>query len=185
MEFPYVKVFEDALSEENCKILIDEFENSSLEYIHRDIDGYIKFTELNLHRNPKWENVLQSMVMLCNYYTELYKKEFNIDKIQFPEEYGFEEMRMKRYLVNDYDEFRMHVDVEDYVSASRFVSFLFYLNDVEEGGETTFGRNNEIVIKPKRGNLLMFPPLWTHIHTGKKPISGSKYILTTYLKYPT
>ena len=63
------------------------------------------------------------------------------------------------------------------------ISYLFYLNDVEEGGETIFGINGEWRIQPKAGNLLMFPPLWTHPHQGKKPISGPKYIMTTYLNY--
>ena len=51
----------------------------------------------------------------------------------WPETYGYEAIRMKRYLANDYDRFDPHVDVIDHNSARRFLSFFIYLNDVEEG----------------------------------------------------
>lgn len=183
MTFPFVKVFENVIPVENCKAIVAEFEKTPEEFIQREIEDYIKFTEINLNKGQKWSKAIQYMMSVCNSLYHEYKKEFDIDFLQVPEVYGFEEFRMKRYLVNNHDEFKLHVDVNDCESASRYMSFLIYLNDVEEGGETTFGRNDEVVVKPKAGNVLMFPPLWTYLHTGKKPISGSKYILTTYLKY--
>ena len=38
-------------------------------------------------------------------------------------------------------------------------------------------------IDPKKGRLVMFPPMWMFPHNGKPPISGPKYILSTYLHY--
>lgn len=182
MMFPFVKVFENVLAKNLCDELIEEFDKTENEFIIRDND-VIKFTEINFNKSEKWNEVVQYMLQLCNYYQHEYMKEFQIDDIQFPHEYAFEEFRMKRYLPNNHDEFKLHVDVTDHASAKRYLSYLFYLNDVEEGGETTFGRNNEIVIKPVAGNLMMFPPMWNYIHAGKKPLSGKKYILTTYNHY--
>ncbi len=75
----------------------------------------------------------------------------------------------------------------DHESAKRFLVAFFYLNDVEEGGETGFkyNRNQEplLKVKPETGKLLMFPPFWTHPHIGYPPISGTKYIIGTYLHY--
>lgn len=183
MSLPYIKVFENVLHPDNCKALIDMFESSVDDQITRNIGEYIKFTEINFNKHRHWDNIVENLLTIFNTYHKKYTKNFGIDSLQFPEEYGFEEFRMKRYLPNDHDEFKLHVDVNDSESANRYLSYLLYLNDVEEGGETTFGRNDEFVIKPKAGQLLMFPPLWTHIHSGKKPISGPKYILTTYNTY--
>jgi hypothetical protein len=57
---------------------------------------------------------------------------------------------------------------------------MWYLNDVEEGGETVF---EGFIIKPKIGSMLVFPPLWLFPHRGNPPISNTKYILSTYLHY--
>ena len=58
----------------------------------------------------------------------------------------------------------------------RTVTYLWYLNDVEEGGETElFGSYR---IKPKKGKLILFPASWCFPHRGKMPISDDKYIIT-------
>jgi len=64
----------------------------------------------------------------------------------------------------------------------RIVTFLWYLNNVEEGGETEIWGIHKI--KPEAGKLLLFPACWTFPHTGKMPISDNKYIITgwVYLK---
>jgi len=58
----------------------------------------------------------------------------------------------------------------------RVITFLWYLNDVYEGGETEI--LGDILVKPERGKLLLFPASWTFPHRGKMPISNDKYILT-------
>jgi prolyl 4-hydroxylase len=68
----------------------------------------------------------------------------------------------------------------DYDTARRFLSFIFYLNDVEQGGETVFAN---LRVKPEKGLLLMFPPMWMFPHRGDPPISNTKYILSVYLHY--
>nr|QMP82892.1 MAG: hypothetical protein [Caudoviricetes sp.] len=181
--FPYSKVYGNALTPEMCRNLIYMFETYSDEHVTRDIDNYVKFTEINLNRGERWESITKQLLEICGEYLFQYRKEFKIHDKQFPKKYGLEEMRIKRYYPNNYDEFDFHVDADDAESSKRMISYLFYLNDVEEGGETTFGVNEEWRIKPKQGNLLMFPPIWTHPHRGRKPISGPKYILTTYINY--
>ena len=64
-------------------------------------------------------------------------------------------------------------------SKHRVVTYLWYLNTVEEGGETEFWGNYKI--KPERGKLLLFPASWTFPHCGKMPISNDKYIITGWV----
>ena len=61
----------------------------------------------------------------------------------------------------------------------RVITFLWYLNDVEEGGETEFFGYYKI--KPECGNILLFPSGWIYPHCGKMPISSDKYIITGWL----
>lgn len=62
----------------------------------------------------------------------------------------------------------------------RLLAFIWYLNTVDEGGETEF-LNGRLKIKPEKGKIVLFPTTWTYIHRGNMPISGDKYILTGWL----
>jgi Rps23 Pro-64 3,4-dihydroxylase Tpa1-like proline 4-hydroxylase len=64
----------------------------------------------------------------------------------------------------------------------RIITFLWYLNTVEEGGETELWGTHKI--KPEAGKLILFPACWTMPHTGKMPISDNKYIITGWLYTP-
>jgi len=64
---------------------------------------------------------------------------------------------------------------------NRMLALIWYLNDVEEGGETEF-LHQGIKVRPEAGKLVVFPPYWTHPHRGLTPVSGTKYICTTWLR---
>jgi hypothetical protein len=57
---------------------------------------------------------------------------------------------------------------------------MFYLNDVEEGGETEFLYLNT-KIKPVKGTLVYFPTHFPFVHRGNIPISDDKYIMTGWI----
>ena len=67
-------------------------------------------------------------------------------------------------------------------------TFMLYLNDVEEGGETYFKYLN-LKIKPERGKAIfwnnLYPMGWPNIktmHEALPPISGDKYIITKWFR---
>lgn len=73
-------------------------------------------------------------------------------------------------------------------SGNRIWSFLIYLNDDYEGGETGFPLLN-LNIKPKKGMALMWHNvkengdlLHESLHEGKLVISGTKYIIITCIR---
>jgi hypothetical protein len=111
---------------------------------------------------------------------ESYRQHNNISF--FPNQCHNEEVRMKKYFKGTEDDFKYHADVGDYASARRFLVCFFYLNSVEEGGETVFPDYNTS-IEPQRGRLAIFPPFWTHPHQAQPAISDDKYIVGTYLHY--
>lgn len=64
----------------------------------------------------------------------------------------------------------------------RNLLFMFYLNDVEKGGETEFYYQGK-KITPKAGRMVIAPAGFTHTHRGNKPISNDKYILTSWVLF--
>ena len=62
----------------------------------------------------------------------------------------------------------------------RALVFSIYLNDVEEGGETEFLHFSKRV-KPKAGRIVIWPSSFPYVHRGNPPLSGEKYILTSWL----
>jgi hypothetical protein len=64
---------------------------------------------------------------------------------------------------------------------NRTLTYIIYLNDVEEGvgGTTEFlcGKT----IQPKAGKIVLFPANFAYIHRGTKLKKGSKYLLTNFV----
>jgi hypothetical protein len=165
-----------------CDSLVQIFESNSDKHCRVENDQTPNFTEFNLTENS---NLSEEVSNIHNYILSKiieYKKEyFNfVDKRCFPKQHAFEQFRIKKYLNDGNDKFNCHVDVTDHDSSRRFLSFLFYLNDVDNGGETVF---NDLIITPRKGKMIVFPPFWMFPHIGKPPISNPKYILSAYLHY--
>lgn len=66
--------------------------------------------------------------------------------------------------------------------AQRLGTYVLYLNDVPEGGETELLYQHERV-EAREGRLVVFPASWTHTHRGNPPLRGAKYIMTGWLEY--
>jgi hypothetical protein len=69
----------------------------------------------------------------------------------------------------------LHVDDLGYVTDNH-IPTLIYLNDDYEGGEISFAIHN-ITIKPKIGDLLIFPGNMHYAHEVKEVLSGTRYTL--------
>ena len=88
---------------------------------------------------------------------------------------------LKRY---DKNKQGYHIWHKDFENSSEGINrshvCMFYLNDVEDGGETEF-YHQKVKIKPKKGTLVIFPSYFTHLHKGHVPLSNDKYIITTWI----
>ncbi|KPQ22361.1 MAG: 2OG-Fe(II) oxygenase superfamily protein [Rhodobacteraceae bacterium HLUCCA24] len=69
-------------------------------------------------------------------------------------------------------------------SLSRVLLFMDYLNDVAEGGETEFYYQKRS-IAPRKGRMVVAPAHFTHTHRGNVPLSGDKYIVTSWVLFQT
>jgi len=67
----------------------------------------------------------------------------------------------------------------DYINKkTRVFTFIWYMNDITEGGETEF-INFKII--PEKGKLVIFPANLVYPHCANIPISDDKYIVTGWI----
>jgi hypothetical protein len=74
-----------------------------------------------------------------------------------------------------------HFESGHKVFSSRVAAFSVYLNDVVDGGETEF-LYQSMRVKPTKGTILIFPVSYTHTHRGNPPLSGDKYLMTSWFE---
>lgn len=169
----FIQVYDYVFPHSLCTELIDAVneENERIENNRRP-----NFYQRNIGKDPQYYGLYELFTSLG----KRYLKDMGYDDDILPSKYGFEELRVKKYEVGD--SFDKHIDVSDHASAKRWLAFLVYLNDDFEGGETKF-YNQDYVVRPKKGHVLVFPPLWLYPHAGLPVTKGEKYILTTYFHF--
>ena len=77
----------------------------------------------------------------------------------------------------------VHTERASLSNLHRVLAFMTYLNDVEDGGMTTFSHYG-IRVKPETGKTLIWPAEWTHAHAGEVVNSGNKFIITGWMHFP-
>lgn len=147
-------------------------------------------TDLIMPKNNKlWERIektlyKQLMKGLSEYMAHLNKKEYSNTNNTY-HIFDNNEIHVDCFMLQKYNKcsgrYTYH---NDYVNESekkryRVITFIWYLNDVTDGGETEFfgGKTN---IKPEKGKLVLFPASWAFPHRGKMPLSNDKYIITNW-----
>lgn len=75
-----------------------------------------------------------------------------------------------------------HFEDASRIQRDRLLTFIVYLNDVEEGGETEFLYLSKR-IKPVTGRVVLWPSGFTHTHRGNPPLKDTKYIITGWVEF--
>ena len=176
-----IKVYDNVIDIQTCDNLVDKFEQFENQHELFDVRGMI-FTQLNMAKSPQiWSAEIEKFTEIFQNAFTKYLTDTKVTPQQIPNNYMWEPIRIKRYLPNNYDEFRSHVDVTSRTNCTRFLVMFLYLAN-NKNGKTIFP-NLDIEIECKQGSLLMFPPMWPWLHAGQKPTRTSKYIMQSYLHY--
>ncbi len=171
-----VRVYDNIFPEEMGDALVQTFEHTKHGHEYIDQNHTPCFTQLNINEHhPETVRLFVNWTRIAYHDYVLETDNKHIPKFQH-----LEEFRIKRYLTNREERFDEHVDVTDYPSARRALAFLFYLNDND--GDTYFP-NHQLIVHPKAGRVLVFPPTWEYPHIGYSPKTQKKYIMSTYLHY--
>ena len=70
----------------------------------------------------------------------------------------------------------------DNFSLKRHLTFMTYLNDVTDSGETAWKFQNEKV-KPEKGLTVIWPTAWMFTHRGVSSQTQTKYIATGWYNF--
>ena len=196
----YIYINKKSLSPEVCCDLIELFENEERKYdgvTHGGVQKNIKDTKdfIIPENEPKWYKYYQLFHNELTRNLQLYLNKLNKND-SFKNEnqnttsvYKYFEnttisqsiFMIQRYIMNEgryvyHNDFS--IDLKN--KKNRVITYLWYLNDVLEGGETDFPDLN-LKVKPETGKLVLFPATWDFPHCGKMPISSNKYIVTGWL----
>lgn len=180
---PGVLLFENILSEEKCSHLIDilsnHFDDLKSPAAVIDIGKSEGYINPSMRKNDVWhvpaiyKNPIEvwEISQIVWTYGQSYAQRFDYDMGVM------EPLQFLRYSCDEETFFNRHVD-----GLRRWASAVFYLNDVAEGGETVFSEFG-ISIKPKRGDLVLFPAQFPYFHEAKRPISNDKWVAVTWFKH--
>lgn len=186
----YIKT--NSLSKEICRDIIELFERQEDKRIglqgggtvnlnvknttdYTITDGGFEWKEINMLLRKELGNHISKYVR--NFCVSIRNPDYRLfisDKI------AMDSMQIQKY-TKGIGKYVMHHDFNCRwkEETMRQLTFIWYLNDVVEGGETEFWSNYNI--KPEAGKLVIFPAHWTFPHRGKMPISSDKYIITGWL----
>lgn len=178
---------ENSLSHELCRDIIELFENDKDNGKYQGVTGSglnknVKdTTDLVITNFPSWDNVTLCLKKELQKNIVEYIKRLN-NKINNPvihdQHLATSAMQMQKYNKNE-GKYIYHNDALIEKERTRVITFIWYLNDVTDGGETEIWKY--LKIKPTTGKLLLFPSCWTFPHRGNMPISSDKYIITGWL----
>lgn len=126
-------------------------------------------SEASLKLQSLWEDVHHRKLQAVKDYT----KRFNIGELRY-----WEALNFVKYGPNQH--FQEHTDHG--FSYNCVVSMVGYVNDDYEGGEISF-RIQGVQIKPKAGDLFIFPSNFMYPHRAMPVHSGTKYSIVTMLDY--
>ena len=190
VEDPYIWQVPNSLTDEFCDALIKKYEEDPGHDIYQGVTGAgynpnIKETsDLVISTSRLWKEedgiICKKVTEASNgYYCHVKKNVDNcviFNDIMDLTDTGY---HIQKYIPNK-GFYTWHNDYQfEDGKGSRILTFIWYLNTVENGGETEF--TNGTTIKAEKGKLVMFPSTWTYTHRGCMPYSNEKYILTGWL----
>lgn len=191
----FVQVFDNVIKDEVCKDIIDVFENYKDKQTNgHTAGGYTPQTKITKELyfrfgEPlyKFDDIIHSGLRkgYFKYIENLGTHYSKIENYNWHKDLGDTGYQLQKYIKNE-GRYKWHVDTSDdldYITRNgvRKYAFIFYLNDVDEGGETGFIIESVKNTKPNAGRLLIFPTTDQYVHCGFMPKSNDKYMITGWL----
>lgn len=187
----YIYTNKYSLSESLCIDTIQWFENNENKRVGMTISGINKNVKdttdimLNNSNYPELYNLLVKELKynIHKYIKNLFTDDYLNDNLSkkyeiLPNNFTVPVIMIQKYKKNE-GKYIYHSDFCINKNIFRVITFIWYLNDVIEGGQTVF--NGDLKIQPEMGKLVLFPATWTYPHCGKMPISSDKYIITGWV----
>ena len=187
--FPFTQIYtyENFLTPKDCELLIEE-SNKNLR----------PSTVSNIKDEVITSSARTSATADLHYFASAYLNEIDNKITSFMQLNPFlgEIMQTQKYEIGQY--YKEHTDyfhplTREYKTYTEWMgqrtwTFMLYLNDVEEGGETYF-KHLKLKVKPKQGMAIFWNNLYKNgipnfktAHEACPPVSGEKYVITKWFR---
>jgi len=183
----FIKVYDNTLTEQFCKNVCEKLDNDDRKKLgvfnkYKETDPNFK-TSLDLHisRLPEWKDEDEIFFLTISQFLKQYREDiqtstngkfFYGDGDDYFSDTGYQ---VKVYKPDGHYDWHSDYAIHDY-SGVRALTFIWYLNEDFDEGETEFFNGEKII--PKIGRLLIFPANWIYVHRGCTVKTNNKYIAT-------
>ena len=181
----FIEIYDNALTEKECHILIDKFEKShSYDGIVHSNGKFIADYSVKKcktldpsHFNDKSviSNIVYSQLSICiSKYEEKYPSLRYTAQCVVHDHYSFQ-----KYDGEEDGYKAWHQEHGPGKCAKRAFAWMFYLNDAKSGTEFMHFPN----VRATMGRCVIWPATWPYVHRGIVPNKGLKYIITGWLDF--
>jgi hypothetical protein len=181
MDKSFIGIYDNALTKQECDLLISQFEKSPQDFgdVYHDGKWQVRLEQKKCKQlnGPKFSdrsmmsNILRTTVDNC---IRQYEKEYPpARRGKLDDLYAF-----KKFEAED-DGFKMwHCEASSAGTAKRVLVWSFYLNNAKSGTEFLYYPT----IRARMGRCVIFPAAWTHTHRSA-PNKGLKYFVSGWISY--
>ena len=176
----FIYVERDALPKSFCNNVIEKFEQDDRKR-QGQVGGGVcleikRSSDLSISELDDWESYDQAFFRCLNnglkkyirFLPEEYIKNKALSELGNDTGYQIQKTQPGDYYIWHHDQ-----------TKTRLVTFIWYLNDVKDGGYTEFIDGTRI--QPEAGKLIIFPATWDFLHRGVSPKSETKYLCTGWV----
>tara|TARA_R110000824_G_scaffold81812_1_gene205445 strand:+ start:3520 stop:4272 length:753 start_codon:yes stop_codon:yes gene_type:complete len=121
----------------------------------------------------------QFMGISQGFFSKLFKDEKKLPNINM--NLAVEGVCLRKYKKNKGGYYSPHYDAHS--NLYRLLAIIVYLNDVKFGGETSFPVLKR-AIRPKKGNIVVFPSNFNYVHYGRIATSDKYVVVSHILRIP-
>tara|TARA_S200000501_G_C20544433_1_gene621614 strand:+ start:55 stop:675 length:621 start_codon:yes stop_codon:yes gene_type:complete len=184
----FISVYDNALSQEDCKSIREFFEETSdcknpqelmckkIGMTGSRVDKSIKDSiDVPMSFNFSYNEINRIIMKSLASYTKKYVEEN--DELRRITTWGIlDTYNLQRYYPNQ-GYLKTHCENWNMDTNRRVLVWMFFLNTVTDGGGTYFS-NYDLKVDAVEGRLVIWPAYWTHCHKGIVSKSQTKYIAT-------
>ncbi|HEX2430615.1 MAG TPA: 2OG-Fe(II) oxygenase [Aestuariivirgaceae bacterium] len=182
----FIRYYDESLDKETCRQIISRFDADPRQISGRvsgnagpELDRAAKQTnELILPDDAVWSDLKRALQQSMSVGLGKYQRDVKFLAGSDHKSLYAEPLRIKKYDIGG--QFSWHIDCNSAQNHSRCLAVQWYFNDVSEGGATEF-EDQKTAIACREGRLAFFPVSWTYRHRGAPPLSGPKYVCTTFI----
>lgn len=185
----FIGVYDNYITKEECNNAIKLYEdqnkfNNTINRIGSERTSILHKQDQQFFAAPNnidvWWESLRSMMLNYTLAWDHYCKNTGAKNAYDDLDFHFTSLKIQKTLPTE-GYHLWHIEhCRGYENEARAFVFSIYLNDVEEGGETEFLHFSRRV-KPKTGRIVIWPAGFPYLHRGNPPLSGEKYILTSWM----